>query len=278
MTIDEAAHGEVFREPVPSVVMSSTVNYLLSASSYCVTMWHWQKKYNSSSHVHIKWCRGPEAIPLAGDWDAAEHIHSDRWQSNIHLDQSEGTHEDNHVMAEHVQNSDWLLAVQESLRWSPKITCITNCNYLMTGTCFNMRKSSFDHYISNEVTSFISVIAPEGNSVQAFHIWEKSWGLHWQINLSTHTWSHMAINSPWTVVWASWCHPEKHQSPWLQELTDSGAEIKNERDAVKHPVCVTGPSTADYTSSFVQTFLITAPRRFCHLWSSFYWRQEVFLW
>lgn len=115
-------------------------------------------------------CRGREAIPLAGDWDAAEHIHLDQWQSSIRLDQSEGTHKENHVMAEHVQNKHWLLAVQEGLQWSPEITCITGSNYLMTETFFNMRKSSFGHSISNEVTSFISVIAPEGISVQALHI------------------------------------------------------------------------------------------------------------
>lgn len=41
----------------------------------------------------VKWCRGPEAIPLAGDWGAAGHIHLDQWQSSIRLDQSEAKDE-----------------------------------------------------------------------------------------------------------------------------------------------------------------------------------------
>lgn len=39
---------------------------------------------------HTKLCIGPDAVPLAGDWGAAEHIHWDQWQSSIHLDQSDG--------------------------------------------------------------------------------------------------------------------------------------------------------------------------------------------
>lgn len=42
---------------------------------------------------HVKWCIGPEAIPLAGDWGAAGHIHLDQWQSSIRLDQSEAKDE-----------------------------------------------------------------------------------------------------------------------------------------------------------------------------------------
>lgn len=38
---------------------------------------------------HIKWCIELDPIPLAGDWDAVGHIHSDQLQSSIHLDQSE---------------------------------------------------------------------------------------------------------------------------------------------------------------------------------------------
>lgn len=30
----------------------------------------------------------PDVVPLAEDWDAGGHIHSDQWQSSSHLDQS----------------------------------------------------------------------------------------------------------------------------------------------------------------------------------------------
>lgn len=38
---------------------------------------------------HTKLCTRSDAIPLAGDWGAAAHIHWDLWQSSNHLDQSD---------------------------------------------------------------------------------------------------------------------------------------------------------------------------------------------
>lgn len=42
---------------------------------------------------HTKQCTGLAAVPLAGDWGAAGHIHWDQWQSSIHLDRSEAKDE-----------------------------------------------------------------------------------------------------------------------------------------------------------------------------------------
>lgn len=109
----------------------------------------------------VKWCRGPEAIPLAGDWGAAGHIHLDQWQSSIRLDQSEAKDEQR-------SRTSIFFIQKKKPTWRQNMYNIQHnnmqrrgCNYLMTRTSF-MWMTLFGRYISNEVTSLIGVIAPQG--------------------------------------------------------------------------------------------------------------------
>lgn len=64
--------------------------------------------------------------------------------------------------------------------------------------------------------------------------------------LCDHIW---VLNSPWSVVWASWCHPETRRSPSRPESTDSGAEgEKCERKKKRWNLFSLGTAPADSQS------------------------------
>lgn len=59
---------------------------------------------------HTKLCTGSDAIPLAGDWGAAAHIHWDLWQSSSHLDQSDAkeVQRKGNIICESIKSRDYV--------------------------------------------------------------------------------------------------------------------------------------------------------------------------
>lgn len=77
---------------------------------------------------HTKLCTRSDAIPLAGDWGAAAHIHWDLWQSSNHLDQSDAkeVQRKGNIICESIKSRDYVRfltcqgTVQKSSSTGPK--------------------------------------------------------------------------------------------------------------------------------------------------------------